>query len=32
MQEIGPDDKPAGKVEIVARLRMSPEGEMYKSR
>src|SRR3984957_3445525 len=29
IQEIGPDNKPAGQVEIVTQLRVSPEGKMY---
>ena len=29
IQEIGPDNKPAGQVEIVTQLRISPEGKMY---
>ncbi len=29
IQEIGSDNKPAGQVEIVTQLRVSPEGKMY---
>jgi hypothetical protein len=29
IQEIGPDNKLAGQVEIVTQLRVSPEGKMY---
>lgn len=29
IQEIGPDNKPAGQVEIVTQLRISPDGRMY---
>ena len=29
VQEIGPDSKPAGQLEIVTQLRVTPDGKMY---
>src|SRR3984957_15471769 len=29
IQEIGPDNKPTGQVEIVTQLRIAPDGKMY---
>jgi hypothetical protein len=29
IQEIGPDNKPAGQVDVVTQLRISPDGKMY---
>lgn len=29
IQEIGPDSKPAGQLEIVTQLRIAPDGKMY---
>jgi hypothetical protein len=29
IQELGPDNKPAGQVEIVTQLTMTPEGKLY---
>src|SRR5579863_5831518 len=29
VQEIGPDNKPTGQLEIVTQLRISPDGKMY---
>jgi hypothetical protein len=29
VQEIGPDNKPTGQVEIVTQLRIAPDGKMY---
>jgi hypothetical protein len=29
IQEIGPDNKPAGQIEIVTQLRITPEGKLY---
>ena len=29
LQEIGPDNKPAGQLEIVTQLRIAPDGKMY---
>lgn len=29
VQEIGPDNKPAGQVDVVTQLRISPDGKMY---
>jgi hypothetical protein len=29
VQEIGPDNKPAGQIEIVTQLRITPDGKLY---
>lgn len=29
IQEIGPDNKPAGQLEVLTQLRISPDGKMY---
>jgi hypothetical protein len=29
IQEIGPDNKPAGQLEVVTQLRITPDGKMY---
>jgi hypothetical protein len=29
LQEIGPDNKPAGQLEIVTQMRIAPDGKMY---